>query len=208
MSGFRRVVSGVLVLWMVWIGAGCAPKIVPKIPQSGQIDLESNIITKEAKGVRVSVQTQEWAFAPYDLESYFTPFLFLIKNDTDGKIGVKGSEIVLFDEEGNQYNGIPPEGVEMVMATRDLYGRGPYPSVFFRYEESRPPYTLGFEFPAYLRRPFSNVSLLSLPDGEIHPKSQIRGFVYFRKATTYGKTLRLKVPVDGFEEEFEFEVRK
>ncbi|MBI5197357.1 MAG: hypothetical protein HZA19_01990 [Nitrospirae bacterium] len=103
---------------------------------------------------------------------------------------------------------MPPDQVETILLTRDLYGRGPHPSLFFRYEESHPPYSVGFDYPAYFRSPVSNITLLSLPEGEIHPQSQVRGFLFFRKATTYGKDLRLKVQVDGFDQDFEFEVRK
>ena len=197
----------VLVLTGLLIG-GCVPRLIPKASQVGQIDMESNIITKEKEGIRVSVQTQEWSYEPYTLEDYFTPFLFLIKNGTDQKVPLKLADWVLFDEHGNQFNAIPPEGVDLVMTSRDLYGRGVYPSVYFRYEETRAPYSVGFELPAYLRRPFSNITLLGLTEGEIYPKSQVRGFVYFKKATTYGQNLRVKVHINGFEEEFEFELKK
>lgn len=185
----------------------CAPRIIPKPDQSGIIDLESNIITKEKGGVKVSVQTEEWRYAPYSVNDFFTPFLFLVRNNTESKISVKYSGFILFDEYGNQYEAIPPEGVEYMMVARDIYGER-YPDIFFRFEETRPPYTYGFEIPAYMRRPFSNVSLLGLPEAVIHPNSQVRGFVYFRKAVTYGKGLRLRVELDGFEEEFVFEIKK
>ncbi len=153
------------------------------------------------------MQTEEWRYAPYSVNDYFTPFLFLIRNNTENKISVKYSGFILFDEFGNQYEAIPPEGVEYMMAARDIYGER-YPDIFFRFEEIRPPYTYGFEIPAYMRRPFSNVSLLGLPETLVHPNSQVRGFVYFRKAVTYGKGLRLRVELDGFDEEFVFEIKK
>lgn len=187
--------------------AACAPKVIPRSGQSGLIDLESNIITKEKGGIRVSVQTEEWQYPPYSLNDYFTPFLFLIRNNTESKVSIKYSGFILFDEHGNQYEAIPPEGVEYMMVSRDLYGDR-YPDIFFRFEETRPPYTYGFEIPAYLRRPYSNISILSLPEALIYPNSQVRGFVYFRKAVTYGKGLRLRVELDGFEEEFEFDIKK
>jgi hypothetical protein len=65
---------------------------------------------------------------------------------------------------------------------------------------------MGLEYPGYFRPPVSNVTLLSLPEGEVHDQSQVRGFVYFRKATTYGKDLRLRVRINDIEQDFEFEV--
>lgn len=184
----------------------CAPRIIPRTGQSGLVDVESNIITKEKSGIKMSVQTEEWRYPPYALNDYFTPFLFLIRNNTENKIAIKYSGFLLFDEHGNQFEAIPPEGAEYMMATRDLYGDRA--DIFFRFEETRPPYTYGFEVPAYLRKPFSNISILSLPEALIYPNSQVRGFVYFRKAITYGKGLRLRVELDGVEEEFEFDIKK
>ena len=192
-----------LALVLAW---GCAPKIVPKVPQEGKIDLESNIITKSRNGITISVQTEEWNFPPYDLEQFFTPFLFLIRNDTDERVKLDLAEFVLFDDQGNQYNAMPPGLVEGILTYRNLYGQ--MPRIFFRYEEIRPPYTLGFEFPAFVQRPLTNVTLLGLLPGEIFPHSQVRGFVYFRKATTYGKALRLRVHLDGVEETFEFVIQR
>jgi len=197
------VVGVILSLFLT----ACAPRIIPKQDQAGIIDLESNIITKEKGGVKVSVQTEEWRYAPYSVNDYFTPFLLLIRNNTENKISVKYSGFILFDEQGNQFEAIPPEAVEYMMALRDIYGER-YPDIYFRFEEARPPYTYGFEIPAYMRRPFSNVSLLGLPEVQVYPNSQVRGFVYFRKAVTYGKGLRLRVELDGFEEEFLFDIKK
>lgn len=185
----------------------CAPKIVPSPNQPGSIDKTSNIITREENGIKVSIQTEEWRYPPYSLNDYITPFLFLIRNDTDRKVSIKYSNFTLFDEYGNQFEALYPEVVEYMMASRELYG-DIYPDIFFRFEETKPPYTYGIEIPAYLRRPFSNITILSLPEVTVYPHSQVRGFVYFRKAITYGKKLRLLVEVDGFNEEFSFEITK
>jgi hypothetical protein len=115
---------------------------------------------------------------------------------------------VLFDENGNQYEAVPPDGIEYMLVSRDIYG-DTYPGMFFRYEDGKPPYTYGFETPPYLiRKPVSNITILALPETSLYPNSQVRGFVYFRKAITYGKRLRLRVELPGFEDEFEFEIKR
>ena len=196
-----------LVLVLIISLYGCAPKIIPSLNQPGSIDKESNIITRTKDNITISVQTEEWHYPPYSLVDYFTPFLFLIRNDTDHKISLKYKDFILFDERGNQFEAIDPEKVEYIMASIELYG-AQYPDILFRVEESKPPYTYGVEVPAYLRKPFSNISLLALPEVTIYPHSQVRGFVYFRKAVTYGKTLRLKVEINGIEEDFIFEIKR
>ena len=206
MKYYNKVLCVSLVIALSFITA-CAPKIIPRPSQEGSVDLESNIITKEKGGVKISVQTEEWRFPPYSLNDYFTPFLFLIRNNTENKMSIKYNGFILFDEHGNQYEAVSPGNIEYMMGSRDLYGNT-YPDVFFRFEETRPPYTYGLEAPAYLRKPFSNISLLSLPETVIYPNSQVRGFVYFRKAITYGKGLKLRVELDGFADEFEFDIKK
>ena len=185
----------------------CAPKIIPRQNQPGVVDAESNIITKESNGIKVSVQSEEWRFTPYSINDYFTPFLFLIRNNTENKVSIKYSGFTLFDEHGNQFGAVSPESIEYMMGSIGLYGNN-YPDVFFRFEETRPPYTYGVEAPAYMRKPFSNVSLLSLPEATVYPNSQVRGFVYFRKAITYGTGLKLRIELDGFMNDFEFDIKK
>jgi len=201
----RLLLVSVLITCLFLVS--CAPRIIPRSGQPGLVDLKSNIITKEKDGIKVSVQTEEWHYPPYALIDYFTPFLFLIRNNTEDKISVKYSGLILFDELGNQFDAIPPEGVEYMMLSREIYGDR-YPDLFFKFEESRPPYTYGFELPAYLKKPFSNISILSLPEAVVYPHSQVRGFVYFREAVTYGNSLKLRVELDGYEDEFEFDIKK
>ncbi len=200
-------------LALIFILTACAPKLVPVVSQSGTVESESNIITKTKAGIDVSVQAGEWRYQPYSVNDYFTPFLFLIRNKTGEKVPIRYSNFVLFDEHGNQYEAIPPDGIEYMLVTRDNQGDTYLnPGIFYRFEETKPPYTFGYDLPAYPytypRRPMSNITLLSMPETSLYPDSQVRGFVYFRKAISYGKKLRLRVELDGFVDEFEFEKEK
>ena len=200
----------IFLLWVFGLClllTSCAPKLIPVLSQSGKIEIESNIVTKAKGNIEVSVQTGEWRYQPLSVNDYFTPFLFLIRNKTGEKVPIKYSSFVLFDENGNQYEAIPPDGIEYMLVSRDGYG-DTYPGMIFRYEETKPPYTFGYEIPSYLKRPMSNITILALPETSIYPDSQVRGFVYFRKAITYGKGLKLRVELDGFDDEFEFEIKR
>lgn len=200
----RLLIAGFIASFFL---ASCAPRIVPRAGQPGLVDLRSNMITKEKDGIKVSVQSEEWQYPPYVLVDYFTPLFILIRNNTENKISVKYSGLVLFDEHGNQFDAIPPDSVEYIMLSREIYGDR-YPDLYFKFEESRPPYSYGSELPAYLKKPFSNISIFSLPEAMIFPHSQVRGFVYFREALTYGNSLRLRVELDGYEDEFEFDIKR
>lgn len=189
-----------LLLFLFIISSGCATRIAPKPLQSGDIDLNSNIISKEKDGIRISVQSMEWKYYPYNLEDFYTPMLFLVRNNTDKKISFKATDLVLVDEKGNQFNAVDPGIVERIMTPRG-YGRGPYPPSFY-YGGYLPPPGIG----NYSFAP-TDITLLSISEGDILPGSQVRGFIYFKKAVTYGKNIKLMANIGGISEEFEFEVR-
>ncbi|MBI5192333.1 MAG: hypothetical protein HZA08_02695 [Nitrospirae bacterium] len=204
-------IFNILIVTLIVVLTACAPKLVPVVSQSGTVEPESNIITKTKAGIDVSVQAGEWRYQPFSVNDYFTPFLFLIRNNTGEKVSIKYSNFVLFDEHGNQYEAVPPDGIEYMLVTRENSSDTfPNPPIVYRFEEAKPPYTFGYDVPAYpyLRRPMSNITLLALPETSIYPNSQIRGFVYFRKAVIYGNRLKLWVEFNGFADGFEFEKKK
>src|SRR3989304_586658 len=105
------------------LSVGCGLKVVPKPDQTGEVDLESNIVTKEKDGVRISVQTMEWRYEPYYLDAVYTPFLVLIKNGTNNNLSVQYSDFVLIDGQGIQHGDDEAEKVERLFYSRP----SPYP---------------------------------------------------------------------------------
>ncbi len=192
--------SSFLLLLVLLLSYGCTTSIAPKPLQPGDIDLNSNIISKEKDGIRISVQSMEWRYYPYNLADFYTPMLFLIRNNTDKKLSFKASDFVLIDDKGNQFNAVDPAIVERIM-TRRGYGQGYYPPYFY-YGGYFPPPGFGY----YSIAP-TDITLLSISEGDIFPGSQVRGFIYFKKAVTYGKNIKLKANIGETSEEFEFEVR-
>lgn len=198
----KRIIGliSLFLLFLFLLSSGCATKIVPKPLQSGDIDINSNIITKEKDGIRISVQSMEWNYYPYNLEDFYTAMLLLIRNNTDKNIGFKITDFVLLDERGNQFDAVDPSIVERIMAPRG-YGQGPYPPPFY-YGGYSPPPGIGY----YPFRP-TDITLLSISDGNILSGAQIRGFIYFKRVATHGKNLKMKASISGISEEFEFEIR-
>ncbi len=198
----KRIISlsSFLLLLLFLLSSGCTTRIVPKPLQPGDVDLNSNIISKEREGIRISVQSMEWKYYPYNLDDFYTPMLFLIRNNTDKKVSFKASDLVLVDDKGNQFNAVDPGIVERIMTPRG-YGQGIYPPSFY-YGGYLPPPGIGY----YSMAP-TDITLLSISEGDIFPGSQVRGFIYFRKAVTYGKNIRLKANIGATSEEFEFEIR-
>lgn len=187
------------------ISGGCGFKIVPISSQSGTIDLESNIITKEKNGIVISAQTMEWHYEPYYLDEIFTPVLIYIKNGTKDNITLQYNNFALVDSKGELYNVIPPEKVDafFVSSPRSFYPRRNYFTGFY------PPYDFGLDY-SYPKQGgvFTVISLLSIPETKILPNTQIRGFLYFKKVPSYGKTLTLRVTLDDTSESFDFEIKR
>lgn len=193
--------------------SGCGVKILPKTTQEGIIDPRHNSISKEKEGIKITARSMEWYHDPSFLDEYFTPIFFLIKNEKGQKVTVSYNEFIMFDDMGNQYNAIHPEKANEILLARDYYPFYPYypytETVIIREREGTYT-TFGFGVPLfyYYRRSFSNISLYALPEGDIHPNAQIRGFVYFAKADKNSKELKIKVKIDGVEQEFEFILQK
>ena len=192
--------AALLLLFLFFLSSGCMARLVPKPNQPGDIDLNSNIITKEKDGVRLSVQSMEWKYYPYNLEDFYTPMLFLVRNNTDKKINIKITNFALLDEKGNQSNAVDPSIVERIMTPRGYGGTSYPPSIYYGGYMSSP--AIGY----YPVSP-TDITLLSISEGDILPAAQIRGFIYFRKVSTYGRNLKLKAEIDGKSEEFEFEIK-
>lgn len=186
--------------------AGCAPALVPREEQSGDIDLQNRIVTKKVGGARVSIQTQEWRFNPTDLEQYYTAFLFLIRNESDKSIELSLKNIAMVDIRGNQWMPVVPREIE-----REYYTRGPGPagsgSFSFGSGGRSSMFGLGVQVPLGSSPPILDVSILSLHEGGIVPGAQIRGFVYFRKVLPEDEPFLLHLEFNQSGEDFHF-IRK
>ncbi len=184
--------------------AGCAAQLVPVAGQGGEVDLRSNIVTKEAEGIRISVQTQEWRFWPQNLEDFFTPLLVLIKNQRKDDVAIRYSDFILLDGAGNQLSAVPSNTVEQFMIARYVPFSYPYPPGMF-YPGYFPPLVYGLEHPYYPSR-VTDVTLLSLPETDLRAGAQTRGFLYFRNVGRKGG-MTIKARVGGAALDFEFQLR-
>lgn len=217
MRGRLREIAFFILLAMILMA--CGVKIVPKSPPEGIIDQKALSIEKE--GVRLTVEPMAWRFFPYYLEDYYTPLYIIIRNGTDKPVAVKYEDFILFDDKGNQFKPILPEKIE------DSVGLYPYDYPFYSpyynpwYWGYRPywwpywsPYWTWLYYYGDYRYPYDRyyappleIVPQALPEGEIYPGAQVRGFLYFQNATEYGKGLTLKVSIAGLLYEFGFEIR-
>jgi hypothetical protein len=196
------------LLALIIFTTGCGTAIVPKPDQTGEIDLQSRIITKKVGGASVSVQTHEWQFNPSELEQFFTPFLFLIRNETEKKVPVSLKSIYLIDPAGNQLQPLTPFEVERTLADRG-YVVTPSAHLGIGMGGHRSFFGLGFDIPLNSPRPMgSDITSLSLPEGEILPGATVRGFVYFKRTAPAGDSLKLHMEINQAVEDFYFLLKR
>ena len=193
----RGLAVGALVASWAALSA-CGVLLLPDPAQDGQVDVRSRMVTKESNAIRISVQSMAWRFDPYYLDDYFTPLFVLIRNGTDEPVTVAFEDFVLLDNQGNQFSVVPPQ-----MVDRAMIGRGaPYP--YARPRHPFPPMILGpYDRGAFAYR-YADIMLLGLAETKILPHAQVRGFLYFQRATFEGQRLVLTSSVGGQQQEFHF----
>jgi predicted small lipoprotein YifL len=212
-----------LILLVVTLTA-CGVKILPKDTTEGIVDRKTNSIAIEKDGIKITIETMAWSFSPYFLEDYYTPLYVIVRNETPKGIDLRYDNFILFDNKGNQFRAIPPAivkdsflGYEPYISYRTLpqpyyywdYWWTPYwyPVRPWPYPYTYYPYYWDYRYPYDTYEFRSDVVPKALPEGEILSNAQVRGFLYFQKATDYGESLNLKVSISGLTYNFLFEIK-
>lgn len=218
----RDLIRIIFPVFLLIIFTSCGIKILPKDTSEGVVDRRANSITIEKDGIKITVKSMEWKYSPSYLEDYYTPLYVILRNETDKGIDLRYEDFVLFDDKGNQFRPIPPEKVKDSLFIKEpysLYQGFPVPYYYWYWDYwwrpywyTRPylypyPYYWDYGYPYNLyERPFEVIPQ-ALHEGEVLPKSQVRGFLYFQKATEFGRDLTLRVSISGFIYNFLFEIR-
>lgn len=202
-----RAVRRVLAFVCLPLVAGCAtPRLVP-LPDGGVVDSARRSATQTRDGVTVTAQAGAWMGTPRELELYVLPVHVAVRNDTSAGVTVTGEDIVLLDDEGRQYNPIPPAEVAQMLQAAAF----PTPPVVFApwphrrsiaspyfYDPFYDPFgPWWYPAPRYL--PVHDIFGLALQPGVVRPGARLEGFVYFARPARSARQLELVVAyqVDG-----------
>lgn len=210
-----------LFVFLVLILTACGVKILPKDTSEGVVNQKNSSVTIEKERIRITVKSMAWKFSPSYLEDYYTPLYIIVRNETDKGIDLRYKDFILFDDKGNQFIPISPEKVRDSFLGYELYSSyrtfpGPYnfwEDWWRPYWYTRPwpyypsPYYRDYGYPYDMYNLHTDVIPHALPEGDIFPNAQVRGFLYFQKATEFGKELKLKVSTAGLTYNFVFEIR-
>ena len=85
------------------------------LPEGGIVDGARSSVTQTRGGVTVTVRARAWSGAPGDLDFYVLPLHVTVRNDTGAAVTLDGRDIVLLDDEGRQYNALPPAEVAQLL---------------------------------------------------------------------------------------------
>lgn len=180
-------VTGLPALVFLGLAAGCATARPAPLPDGGLVDAARYSVTQARDSVTVTVRARAWTGTPGDLDFYVLPLHLSIRNDTGAEVTVDGPDIVLLDDEGRQYNAVPPAEVALLLQTSAratpafVYAPWPYrrslgwPYVYDPFYD--PLGWWGWYAPRY--PPVHDVFGLALRLGVVRPGARVEGFVYF-----------------------------
>lgn len=212
-----------LIALIILTLSACGLKLIPSTTNEGTVDLKTKSITIEKGGIKITAMGREWEYSPIYLEDYYTPLYVIIRNETEKEIYLKYEDLILIDDKGNQFKALDPEKVNNSLLKREPYGTYwdmPRPYNYWDYGWWRPFWYTGpwlYNYPYYsypYPYPYPYINDLpseviphALNEGKVLQKSQVRGFLYFQKATEFGKDITLRVSLSGFSYNFIFEIK-
>lgn len=171
------------------------------LPDGGVVDAARRSATQTRDGVTVTVRPGEWVGSPGDLELYVLPVHVAVRNDIRAGVTVAPQDIVLLDDEGRQYNAIPPlEVAQMLRATMawptPVFAPWPH-----RYSIASPyffdpfyhPYGPWWWYPPPRYQSGHDIVGLALQSGVVRPGVRSEGFVYFPPPAPSARRFELMV---------------
>jgi len=178
-----RKKSLILIIWGILsiVFFSCSIKYVPI--QTPDISISDDFAILKNKDVTFAVENKYWIKEPQNLTDYFTTFYVSIKNNSSETMEISQGDIVLLDENGNQFDVISQEYIESLLLPKQIE----YLVIDHIEENERQPRNRE-EFLEEQRNTLEkwrdakkNLITYSLHFGTLHPGAQKSGFIFFPK---------------------------
>ncbi|MDO9576847.1 MAG: hypothetical protein Q7J16_03100 [Candidatus Cloacimonadales bacterium] len=98
--------------------SSCTIKYLPVA--SSDISITDDFAVIKAKDITFAIENQYWIKEPQNLTDYFTTFYVSIKNNTDHYIDVDIDDIIMLDEQDNQYNIVGIDYIETMLLPKQI----------------------------------------------------------------------------------------
>ena len=179
-SIMRKILSTLLfaaVLCCVF--SSCTIKYVPVA--SPNISITDDYAVIKSKDITFAIENQYWIKEPQNLTDYFTTFYVSIKNNSKQKIEINAHDIILLDENENQYDLVSIDFIERMLLPKQIEYL-----VIENIDESEQPVMDANqiledqqEALEKWRESQANLITYSLTFGTIHPGARRSGFIFF-----------------------------
>ncbi len=159
----------ITVLTFVFIiVSGCATSYYPKA--SDRVMVENDYAIIKADDISFAISHKRWASEPQKISDYFTTYHVIIKNESSESITISYEDIILLDEDRNQYDTIRYSDVGDMMFKDDYLI-----DKFMPYHERENTRSDN------LRRARASLMQNSLHFGDIMPNARKSGYIFFSR---------------------------
>ena len=114
----RKILLVLAAVVLSCVFASCSIKYVPVA--SPEISITDDYAVVKSKEMTFAIENQYWIKEPQNLTDYFTTFYASIKNNTEHSIDLNASDIILLDENDNQFDLVELDFIEKMLLPKQI----------------------------------------------------------------------------------------
>ena len=114
----KRTIYLLSLIMIIFSLVSCTIKYVP-VPTQHIVISDDFAVMKDTE-FTFAVENQYWIKEPQNLTDYFTTFYISVKNRTSDKMDIDLGDVVLLDENGNQFDAVTTEYIEQMLLPKQL----------------------------------------------------------------------------------------
>ena len=114
----KRTIYLLSLIVVIFSLVSCTIKYLP-VPAQHIVISDDFAVVKESD-FTFAVENQYWIKNPQNLTDYFTTFYISVKNRTSEKLDIELGDVVLLDENGNQYDAVTINYIEQMLLPKQL----------------------------------------------------------------------------------------
>ena len=114
----KRMIYLLSLIMMIFSLVSCTIKYVP-VPTQHVVISDDFAVMKDLD-YTFAVENQYWIKEPQNLTDYFTTFFISVKNRTSDKMTIDMGDVVLLDENDNQFDVVTTEYIEQMLLPKQL----------------------------------------------------------------------------------------
>jgi hypothetical protein len=163
--------SALLLLFaLIVILSGCTTRYYPQ--PTDRVSIVDNYALIEIDNSVLAITPRFWTREPQRLAELFTTYHIIIRNQSPNTITISPADIVLLDEETNQYDAMTASDVSEILFYNEFW----YDNRFSPFPERTDTFSTGDKLAAR-----GNLMQDAFHYGEILPGARKSGFIFFSK---------------------------